>query len=237
VKRLAGAQELLDGKLDLELLRGNLDDLARVNRWLGGTVLSRRAIVALLTGRVDRDRPIRLLDVGTGAGDIPAALVGWFAARGLSMEAVATDTRQEIVDEARLRTRGVDGLSVELVGEDALPYDDGAFDVAHVSMVTHHLEAPAVTHLLRELARVGQHGVVVNDLDRTLRFWLGALALSRVATRNRYTRTDGPMSVQRSWRVPEIEALAAAAGLRPIARFVHPFGYRYAIAFQRDVQR
>jgi hypothetical protein len=86
--------------------------------------------------------------------------------------------------------------------------------------------------MLRELARVSRLGVVVNDLDRTKVAWLGALALSRIATRNRYTRTDGPMSVQRAWRAPQVEAIAGSVGLRPIARFVHPLGYRYAIAFE-----
>ncbi len=234
MKRLAGVQELLDGELDLDLLRGNLTDLRRVNRWLGGAVLSRRAAVALLAGRRARREPVNLLDVGTGAGDIPAALIGWFSARGIPACATACDTRPEIVEEARRWTSGVDCLTVELVNESVLPYADAAFDVAHVSMVVHHLEEPAATALLRELARVSRLGVVVNDLDRTLRFWLGAVALSRVTTRNRYTRTDGPMSVRRAWRVPEVEQMAAAVGLRPLARFTHPLGYRYAIAFERD---
>jgi 2-polyprenyl-3-methyl-5-hydroxy-6-metoxy-1,4-benzoquinol methylase len=234
VKRLAGAKELLDGELDPDLLRGNLDDLARVNRWLGGTVLSRRAVVALLARRADRRAPASLLDVGTGAGDLPAAMIGWFGARGVGLCATAGDTRAAIVEEARKRTKGVDGLTVELVPEEALPYDDDAFDVAHVSMVLHHLETPEAIAMLSELARVSRLGVVVNDLDRTVRFWLGAIALSRITTRNDYTRTDGPMSVQRGWRVPEVEEMAAMIGLRPVARFTHPFGYRYAIAFERD---
>jgi ubiquinone/menaquinone biosynthesis C-methylase UbiE len=181
---------------------------------------------------MDRGRPVRLLDVGTGAGDVPKALVEWFHAHGVRFEATATDTRQEIVDEARRRTDGLGGLSVELVGEGALPYPDGAFDIAHVSMVVHHLDEPDARAMLHELARVSRRGVVVNDLDRTMRFWLGAIALSRVTTRNLYTRTDGPMSVQRAWRTPEIEEMGVDAGLRPIKTCWHPFGYRYAIAFE-----
>jgi hypothetical protein len=231
VKRLAGARELLDGELDRELLRGNLDDLERLNRWFGGWVVSRRAIVSLLARRPVRGAPVELVDVGTGAADIPAALIGWFAARGIRLAATACDIRAEIVEEARRRTSGVTGLSVELVPDDTLPYADGAFDIAHVSMVVHHFEEPDATTLLRELARVSRLGVVVNDLDRTFRFWMGAIALARITTTNRYTRVDGPMSVQRAWRGSEVERMAAEAGLRPIARFRHPFGYRYAIAF------
>jgi ubiquinone/menaquinone biosynthesis C-methylase UbiE len=232
VKRRTGVLELLDGELDPVLLRGNLDDLERVNRWLGGIVLSRRALVALLAGRVRPDRSIQLLDVGTGAGDIPATLHRWFRVRGVDLRATATDTRPEIVEEARRRTNGVEALTVELTGEDALPFGDASFDIAHVSMVVHHLEQRPAVELLRELARVSRLGVVVNDLDRTEASWLGALALARVATRNRYTRTDGPMSVQRAWRPPEVERMAAEAGLQRTGSFRHPLGYRYAIAFE-----
>jgi ubiquinone/menaquinone biosynthesis C-methylase UbiE len=237
VKRRTGVLELLDGELDPVVLRGNLDDLERVNRWLGGSVLSRRAVVALLAGRMSPDRPIELLDVGTGAGDIPATLRRWFRARGVDLRATATDTRREIVEEAQRRTNEVEALTVELTGEDALPFGDGSFDIGHVSMVIHHLEDWSAVDLLRELARVSHLGVVVNDLDRTAAAWLGALALARVATRNRYTRSDGPMSVQRAWRASEVERMAAEAGLQRMATFRHPLGYRYAIAFEhvRDV--
>jgi ubiquinone/menaquinone biosynthesis C-methylase UbiE len=232
VKRLARARELLDGELDPDLLRGNLDDLTRVNRWLGGWVLSRRAIVSLLARGPGHSAPVELLDVGTGAADIPAALASWFAARGLAMHVTACDARVEIVDEARRRTAEVRGIEVELVPEHALPYADRAFDIAHVSMVLHHREGADATAMLRELARVSRLGVVVNDLDRTFRFWIGAMVLAGVTTTNRYTRSDGPMSVRRAWRVPEAEGMAAEAGLQPVARFRHPFGYRYAIAFE-----
>jgi ubiquinone/menaquinone biosynthesis C-methylase UbiE len=237
VKRRTGVLELLDGELDRGLLRGNLDDLERVNRWLGGAVLSRRAVVRLLAGRVSRDRPVRLLDVGTGAADIPVTLIGWFADRGVGLHATACDTRREIVEEARRRTSGVERVTVELIGEGALPFDDAAFDVAHISMVVHHLEERPAVDMFRELARLSRLGVVVNDLDRTEAAWLGALALARITTRNRYTRTDGPMSVQRAWRAPEVERMAAEAGLRRTATFRHPLGYRYAIAFEHDRDR
>ena len=47
--RRADAPEHLDGPLgDRAVLAGNLRDLRRVNRYLGGTALSRRAIDALV---------------------------------------------------------------------------------------------------------------------------------------------------------------------------------------------
>ncbi|MGI8533300.1 MAG: hypothetical protein ACR2LP_00270, partial [Candidatus Limnocylindrales bacterium] len=83
MRRLTDQSELLDGPLEYGTLVGNMRDLVRINRWLGGIALSRRALVTLVTGaqgrpaaRCDcRHRALRLLDVGTGAADIPMALL------------------------------------------------------------------------------------------------------------------------------------------------------------------
>ena len=81
MNRLVGTPELMDGPLDMGILAGNLRDLARINRWLGGTRLSTKAVTRLLAGGT-RPNHVSLLDIGTGAADIPAALSGDSRSRG-----------------------------------------------------------------------------------------------------------------------------------------------------------
>ena len=73
MERITGVDELLDGALDdPATLAGNLRDLRRMNRWLGGVALSDGArIEALAAHRTDST----VLDVGTGGADIPLALI------------------------------------------------------------------------------------------------------------------------------------------------------------------
>ena len=98
MRRLAGASELLDGPLDDPVvLRGNLRDLARINRWSGGTRASTVALERLL-GR--RTVPHTLLDVGTGAADIPLALIADGVRRNRILRVTATDSRPEVIDAA-----------------------------------------------------------------------------------------------------------------------------------------
>ena len=97
MRRLEDAHELLDGPLDERLLDGNLRDLARINRWLGGADLSERAIAPLAMNSF----VLSILDVGTGGADIPLHL-----ARD-GREITATDIRPEIVAAAtRSASRG-----------------------------------------------------------------------------------------------------------------------------------
>lgn len=240
MRRLADRSEYLDGPLDHDLLVGNLRDLARVNRWLGGVALTRRALVALATGfhapprvgRIDwRARTLRMLDVGTGAADIPHALLDWTGSHGLHLAIEAVDERHEILDVAYERVGDGPELRLEHTSGDHLPYDDRSFDIVHSSLLLHHLEPEAALRMLREMARVARTGVIVNDLDRRRLSWAGAWLLTRVMTRNAYTRHDAPLSVRRAYHATEIAQLAMQVGLLEVARFRGFLGHRYAMAF------
>jgi SAM-dependent methyltransferase len=94
-----------------------------------------------------------------------------------------------------------------------LPFDDGAFDVAHCSLLLHHFAPRAAVALLRELRRVSRVGIVVNDLRRG---WL-SLAATGISVallgRCRATRHDGILSVRRAYTIAELDALLDEAGL------------------------
>ena len=90
MRRVADRPELLDGPLDADVLAGNLRDLARINRWLGGADLSRRAIRELADALPPR-WDLSVLDVGTGGADIPLDLLRTWGARWPRLAVTAVD--------------------------------------------------------------------------------------------------------------------------------------------------
>jgi SAM-dependent methyltransferase len=200
------AAELLDsGRLSRSDVEANLADLARMNRLPGGTDASVRGIEALMGA----GNATRILDVGTGAGDIPIA----FARRG--WQVVAADANTAVLAVTRDRLAGIAGIDVLEADVLALPLEDGAVDIAHCSLLVHHFAPEAAVRALRELCRVSRHGVVVNDLRRGLlplaSTWVSVMALGR----SRVTRADGMASARRSYTLPELDLLLAEAGLTP----------------------
>jgi SAM-dependent methyltransferase len=195
--------ELLDrGMLDPRELETNLADLARLNRLPGGAAASVDAV-----GRLLSEPRARIVDVGTGAGDIPVA----FARRGWSV--VAVDADPEVLAIARRRTAGVPDIEVVAGDGLSLPFAAGAFDVAHCSLLLHHLDPGPAVGMLRELRRVSRAGIVVNDLRRG---WLPLAAVGvsvAVLGRCRATRHDGILSVRRAYTIAELDALLDEAGL------------------------
>jgi ubiquinone/menaquinone biosynthesis C-methylase UbiE len=233
MRRLAGAREHLDGDLtDASTLAGNLRDLRRINRLLGGVALSRRAIEALVReAGLPPATPIALLDVGTGAADIPVALIQGWRRRGGELAVMAIDNRPEVLAIAAAADAGrTPGLVLRQADGRALPFEDAFFDVAHASLLLHHHEPADAEALVREMARVARHGIVVNDLARGWLAWLGGWLLLHLVTTNRFTRHDGPLSVRRAYSLPEARRLLIAAGLRIVHEERGFLAHRWAIA-------
>ncbi|HUF05778.1 MAG TPA: methyltransferase domain-containing protein [Candidatus Binatia bacterium] len=203
--RRADAVELLDsGILDTSEVEANLADLARLNRLPGGTRASIRGIRRLAGGR---DAALRILDVGTGSGDLPLA----FAHHGWST--LALDLNRAVLDVARRRTAGEP--LVEIAEGDArrLPFEDRTFDVAHCSLLLHHLDPSEAADALRELRRVAKLGVVINDLRRGIWPLCATVATSAAIGRSRVTRHDGLASARRAYTLEERDELLHSAGL------------------------
>ena len=140
MERLTDAVELLDGPLDdPAALAGNLRDLRRINRTLGGVELTAAAIEALAAHRDE----VTLLDIGTGGADIPIALIERARRRGRRLLVVGIDSRPEVLAAAARANPAASttvGLELHLGDGRSLPYPDRSFDVAHASLVLHHLD-------------------------------------------------------------------------------------------------
>jgi len=202
--------ELLDGeRLDPDELRTNLREMAMLNRLPGGIGDSIRAVERLLDGKADAT----VLDIGTGGGDFVRRL-----ARERAAHVIAADVSADVLEITRRNLADTKDVTVLQADVLALPLGDAEVEVAHASMLIHHLEPPDVVRALLEMRRVARRGIVINDLRR------GQIALAVTAatvlalSRGAYTRHDGVLSARRAYTLPELDQLAAEAGLRVFAR-------------------
>lgn len=213
--RADGARELLDGPVPLRDLARNLGEMARLNGMFGGRLLTLRHVRRLLA-RYPLARPVTVLDLGTGGGDIPRALVRWARRAGRSLRVIALDLDAATLSVARATTAGYDEISFLRADALALPFRAGSVDVAISALTLHHLEPAAATACLAAMDEVARAGVVVNDLARSR----GALFLVWLATRTlargAMSRHDGPMSVKRAYTPDEVRGLCVRAGLRDV---------------------
>lgn len=199
--------ELMDDPcLDPAEHRRALTGLSRLNRWSRAAAAFWPTVRRLASG----GKPVRVLDVATGSGDVPITLAKWAKAEGLEVEVHGCDISDTALSEARARAEGVTATFFQ---HNAVtnPLPDG-FDLVTCSLFLHHLPSEEVVTVLRHMRDAGRT-VMVNDLARgRLNFVLVWLA-SHTLTRSRVVHYDGPVSVRAAFTRTELLQLAESAGL------------------------
>ena len=104
-----------------------------------------------------------------------------------------------------------------------LPFPDQSFDFVLCSKTTHHLTNEDAVCLIKEMLRVAKRGYIIMDLRRSWIAYALIYLLTRLFTRNRLTRYDGPLSVLKSFTPSELAALASSAGARNFTVSREPF--------------
>jgi ubiquinone/menaquinone biosynthesis C-methylase UbiE len=140
-----------------------------------------------------------ILDVGTGTGIFAEA----FAARGLSVSAI--DANPELIEVAK---GFVPEAEFKEGRAEAIPFADGAFDLAFLGHVLHEADDPVAA--LREASRVSKIRVVVLEWP--------------------YTAEEQGPPLEHRLRVDSVKDMAKRAGLGQVdhLRLTHMDLYRIA---------
>jgi len=198
--------ELMDAPgLATEEVAGAYRALRRVNWQLGNSWALGRELRRYLAE--ERPGRVRVLDVGSGSGDLLAEMLTRLGRQAVEATGVALDRDPT----AALLARDSGAI---VVRADALrlPFGDGSFELATAVKFAHHFEGRALATLVSELARVATRRVVVLDIRRHWAAYWGFVAWSHLFTRNRLVRHDGPLSVLRGFTAAELRDLGERVG-------------------------
>jgi hypothetical protein len=197
----------LDAQRHEHALRG----LARINFWSGGGRVFWRKLRAL--SEVVLDRPLRVLDLASGAGDGVIRL--WRRAKqaGIPLHIDGCDRSSTAIDHAGRAARSCQAdvrfFSCDVL-HDPLPED---YDVLLNSLFLHHLDEAEATAFLRRAASVARRALLISDLHRSPVGLFLAFAATRILTRSPVVHFDGPISVRGAFTLAELRSLAGRAGL------------------------
>ncbi len=210
---------------------GSLRGLSRVNAVTGSAKILWPEIFA--AARATSGKPLRVLDVACGGGDVPIALLRRLRARRLSVVIDGCDVNPIAVQQAtdRAKRQGVSATFFQLnVLKDALPDD---YDIVMSSLFLHHLSGNEARSFLSNAAAAARRMVLIHDLVRCR----AGLWLARIGTRllfcNDVCVHDGPRSVEGAFTIKEMRTLAVDAGL-DACRIEARFPYRFLLQWSPD---
>lgn len=205
--------ELLDeSDHEPDELAANFRDIRRVNRLLGGTSVILRHLPRLLD-RIPHNTPATMLDLATGAADIPVAISDWATRHNRPLTIVASDNAGDILQLAREQVVGHPDITVASYDARAVPLPDNTFDIVLCSLSLHHFAPDEAVRVLQEMHRIARIGFIVNDLCRSRPGYAAAWIAAHLTTRNRLTRNDAPLSVRRAYTPDELRELLHHAGV------------------------
>jgi 2-polyprenyl-3-methyl-5-hydroxy-6-metoxy-1,4-benzoquinol methylase len=223
--RSATAERMDTDCVDFDDYQHCLADLARVNV----VTLTHRPVLAWLSKEASDLPSFSLLDVGCGHGDLLRRVEHWARHRGVSARLEGVDQHPWSIRAARAAMP--ENSAIGLRAGDIFAYEpDEPFDFIVSSQFTHHLTNGDLIAFLRWQERNARRGWFVADLRRHWFAYYGFPLLARLARWHHFVRTDGQISIARSFTAQDWRTLLALAGIQGDVEIASQIPFRLCVA-------
>lgn len=199
------AEALDDRDLDHSLAATMLSEIALTNVLFGGRAAVEFGLMQL-TRDLSDSRPLTILDVGAGGGDIARKACGILGRH--RPHAFALDHHRTSAHMC-----GARGVTPVVGDMRHLPLRPASVDIVIMNLVLHHLTHPEAVTLVAQLDAIARVGVVIADLRRSVLARVGFDFAGRVLRLNDVTRRDGVLSIRRGFSLAELADIIAYAGV------------------------
>ena len=228
----ATEDELMDDfSMGGEELSEALKHLRRLNRIFAAPGPT-KAGVEKLWQAIGCPRTLSILDVGAGSGDVNQTLLQWSKQRGIQLEITLVDMTKEACQEARHLFRHEPRVKVLQANLQDLA--DGSADIVTGSQFIHHFDGQQLVEMVSHMQRASNYGVVINDIHRHPVSYAAVWIVTRVISRNRYIRHDGPLSVAKGFKSRDWQELKHNLHSEAMTYTWKPL-FRYSVVIPKQV--
>lgn len=224
--------EIMD---DFELkgneLRKTLKDLENINKWLGGNKITRDGLRKLLN-KSDKNKKIRIADIGCGNGAILRNLSRWAEKKGYNTEFTGIDANAHTIEIARelsLDYSGIKFLNFNIFSEE---FRNMKFDIILCTLTLHHFKNNEIRDIVNQFYLQSVKGVIINDLHRSRAAYYLFQAFCAVFVNNEIARKDGLTSILRGFRKNDIRAFS-----EEIPAMQHSITWKWAFRYQWIIKK
>lgn len=183
------------------------------NQQTAKTLLIDKNTQAAKNFQTDKDRPLRILDLACGGGDVALGLARRAKAANLPWEIHGADISDHSVGFATEQARA-ERLNARFFKLDAVNDPIASdYDVIMCTLFLHHLSEDDGSKLVRNMAGAARGLVLIDDLIRSRLGFAIAWAGCRILSRSPVVHHDGPASVKSAFTIAEAQTLAQNNGL------------------------
>jgi SAM-dependent methyltransferase len=211
-----------------------LRDLAWVNSVTFAHVPTLQFLERLLERNRFLNRPLEIVDIGSGFGDTLRHIAAWARKRHVRVSLTGIDLNPWSKQAASQATRRLDDIAwVTINAFDYQP--ERKIDVVVSSLFTHHLSEDGVVSFLKWMESTAKLGWFVNDLHRHALPYHVFRQAAKLLRLHRFVQHDGPVSIARGFSSADWKVLLYHAGIkRNAAEVSWRFPFRLTVERFKD---
>jgi len=189
--------------------RQALRELETINRWLGGYHVIFNALERL---DWSGNRAKRIIDLGSGGGDLLRAIANWAIRKKRKVDLIGVDWNPVMTEYARQESSVFPNIHFETMSvfDDRLLKHEA--DITMSSLFCHHFDNEQLIGLLQRMRELSSQAVIINDIHRHWFAYYAIKAITVLFSRTYLVKYDAPLSVARSLTRKEWEDVLSAAG-------------------------
>lgn len=207
-KRATALEIMDDFSLGSEEIDPLLSGLEMVNKFLGGYKV---VFSALKEASVSTN--FHLSDWGCGGGDVLRAIAEKAKKENLQLQFTGIDATPAAINFANRKNpeSNIHFILADVLSEEIATLK---FDIVLSTLFTHHFKDEALILLIKKMMDCSRHAVIIDDLHRHWVAYYAIKMITRIVTRSRLARYDGPLSVLRGFKRKELEQILQKAGIK-----------------------
>lgn len=202
------APEIMDDfQMEGDSLRNTLDEIAYINRLLGGNKITLNAVCLLMENEA-RGKQVTIADIGCGNGDMLRALARLARKCKWRVRLMGIDANKFTVDYATSLSSEYPEISYYCIDIMEEEFRNLQYDIAICTLTLHHFEEKQIVKLMSLFRRNATLGIVINDLQRSAIAYRLFQVFSWIAGLGKMARYDGLVSILRGFKRKEIVQLS-----------------------------
>lgn len=229
-KNRTDKEELMDDfSIGGNLLRDTLDKLEKINRWLGGNLVTVKALKKALKNH-PKEEELTIADIGCGHGDILRDVAMFGRKNGYKMKLIGLDANPTAIAYAKELSSEFSELTFATEDIFSEAFKNRKFDVVLATLFLHHFKEKQLISFLGHTLKQTKIAIVVNDLHRhTLAYYL--FMLLSLFIKNNMIVEDGLTSVLRGFKRKDLQHISRKLNVTP------QISWKWAFRFQWIIQK
>ena len=213
-------KELIDDlELDNDALRQNLEELAVINKYLGGNQVTisglSRLILdsALVRGTSPaHNSQLTIADLGCGGGDMLMVMADCAAKKKLNAQFIGIDANDFMIDFGTKRTAKYPNISYLHQDIYSKEFKAKSFDIVTMTLFCHHFSDESLITLLKQLKKQTRIGIVINDIHRHWFAYHSIAWITKLFLKSYLVKNDAKLSVWRAFVREDLEKIIQKSG-------------------------